>query len=162
MTKRCRPDQRRNPKTGRCVKKSGAIGRSLAGKSKRKSHKQKVRKNAKKSRPAAKETMSDLLVFTDRSRIPKKYFLAMKQVRGIADGHGIAMVYPPQTYDDVELLNRDSFMLSDRSEDSKNRIGYFYDDGDGLAVSGSGSDYWFVDVDGKLRSVLQRLPRSRG
>lgn len=50
MPKACKPDQCRNPKTGRCVKKSGPIGRAIAAAAtERKNKKQRERRAALKA-----------------------------------------------------------------------------------------------------------------
>lgn len=49
-SKACPPDKILNPKTGRCVKRTGSIGRKLLGKSKSKKVKSRRRKSLKKSK----------------------------------------------------------------------------------------------------------------
>ena len=48
--KKCKPNQIRNPKTGRCVLKSGRIGKKLLAKSKSRSKKKSVRKSKSRSK----------------------------------------------------------------------------------------------------------------
>ena len=176
MAKKCRPDQRRNPETGRCVKKSGSIGRALAGKKRKPTTKPK-RKPAAKPKPkrkpkaaakskrkpptAAKKrsrTLSNLLSNANIDLIPKKYFLTIQQARSIADGHGIAIVHAPQSYE-AKILNADHLALSDRHGDGPRHVGFFYDpDGTGIARSVQSNKRWIIDVDGKLRDTLERLP----
>jgi len=76
--------------------------------------------------------------------IPEEFLLTMKQAREIGNKNSDPIyILEPQMYSEFSILDSNSDMFEDRSEDSDIQIGWFHDE-DGLAVSGSGSDIWIV------------------
>jgi len=155
--KRCPANKIRNPKSKRCVLRTGKIGRSIIAGEKSKRTPPKALSEKARNRAIANSAVHwpDDLV----ERIPKKFFLKPADVKKVQSRGHLYVINVHQTsgrIDELSLANNDDFQIIGGDDG----IGFFYPfvpfgHSKPLAVTGSGGDY-YAKLTPALYKWLQR------
>ena len=89
-------------------------------------------------------------------RLPKSYWLTMKDLRAIRMGESMKVI-EPQTYDRIVTLTANHKHFKPiRGVESKDSLGVFSNIGGGKAGTGTGADPW-IKVTQNITSAVKKL-----